>query len=372
MMLGTLAIAGIPPLAGFFSKDEILYRTFLGNRAIWVLAVVTAAMTAFYMWRLIAMTFYGAYRGPAFEGSHHAADGGQPTSAPHGHPADAADGGGHTHGHGHGAWHGPHESPRAMTVPLMILAAGAVVAGFVGIPGALGGANHIEHFLAPSFEARPVEAVASAADHIRAGAAASAEAHGTAADAAPHAPAVAEHGAVAEGHGQAAAAHEGEAATVGHLSRGAEIGLMIFSVLVAVAGILFAGRNYITNPAASEQMAARFAGAHRVLLNKYYVDELYDATAVKGVMSGSRFLWGFDQRVVDGFVNGSALLTRASAWLSGLLDRTVVDGMVNGTASTMREASHGFRRFQTGLVQNYALLMIVGVFAFVSVYLILR
>ena len=75
---------------------------------------------------------------------------------------------------------------------------------------------------------------------------------------------------------------------------------------------------------------------------------------------------------VDGFVNGSALITRATAWLSGLLDRMVVDGMVNGTASTLNEASHGFRRFQTGLVQNYALLMIVGVFAFVSVYLILR
>ena len=70
MLIGTLAIAGIPPLAGFFSKDEILFRTFLANKVIWVLAVVTALMTAFYMFRLMSMTFLGTYRGPAWEGQH--------------------------------------------------------------------------------------------------------------------------------------------------------------------------------------------------------------------------------------------------------------------------------------------------------------
>src|SRR3990172_8602228 len=69
MLIGTLAIAGIPPLSGFFSKDEILYRTFLGNRLLWVLAAVTALMTAFYMFRLMAMTFFGGYRGRAWEGA---------------------------------------------------------------------------------------------------------------------------------------------------------------------------------------------------------------------------------------------------------------------------------------------------------------
>src|SRR5436189_138587 len=73
MMIGTLAIAGIPPFAGFFSKDEILFRAFLSNKIIWVLAVATALMTAFYMWRLMAMTFFGAYRGPAWDTGHHAA-----------------------------------------------------------------------------------------------------------------------------------------------------------------------------------------------------------------------------------------------------------------------------------------------------------
>ena len=67
MMIGTLAIAGIPPLAGFFSKDEILFRTFLTNKVIWSFAVVTALMTAFYMFRLMSMTFFGTYRGPAWE-----------------------------------------------------------------------------------------------------------------------------------------------------------------------------------------------------------------------------------------------------------------------------------------------------------------
>jgi hypothetical protein len=100
MMIGTLAIAGIPPFAGFFSKDEILFRAFLSNKIIWVLAVATALMTAFYMWRLMAMTFFGAYRGPAWEthGGHDA----------HGHAAHAHDDP-HAHdAHGHAAAHDDH------------------------------------------------------------------------------------------------------------------------------------------------------------------------------------------------------------------------------------------------------------------------
>ena len=163
MMIGTLAIAGIPPFAGFFSKDEILFQAFLHNKVIWVLAVATALMTAFYMWRLMAMTFFGAYRGPAWEthsapgpDSHqpavvdhdaHAAHGGHGAHDPHGAQDD------HGAGHGHGPWHGPHESPAPMTFPLQALAIGAIVAGFIGMPVALGGGNAIEHFLEPSFTA---------------------------------------------------------------------------------------------------------------------------------------------------------------------------------------------------------------------------
>ncbi len=144
MMIGTLAIAGIPPLSGFFSKDEILFRTFLSNKIIWGVAAVTALMTAFYMYRLMSMTFFGSYRGPAWgHGRAEAAGAHAGPSAPSG-------------GGGHGDWHGPHESPKSMTIPLQLLAVGALFAGLVGIPAALGGGNAIEHFLEPSFAARAV------------------------------------------------------------------------------------------------------------------------------------------------------------------------------------------------------------------------
>jgi NADH-quinone oxidoreductase subunit L len=180
MMIGTLAIAGIPPFAGFFSKDEILFRAFMANKIIWVLGGATALMTAFYMFRLMAMTFFGTYRGPAWETLSRAdvataaIHGAPHPSDPHAHgqahkknhevshgPAELHDSSGPGHhaahvddahgGHGHGPWHGPHESPKPMTLPLQILAVGAIVAGFVGIPTALGGGNAIEHFLEPSF-----------------------------------------------------------------------------------------------------------------------------------------------------------------------------------------------------------------------------
>ena len=301
MCIGAVAIAGIPPLSGFFSKDEILYRTFLHSRLLWGIGVVTAAMTAFYMFRLINMTFFGRYRGP------------EPDAAGHG-PGDG-DAAGHAH-----AWHGPHESPRLMTGPLVVLAVGAVFAGFLGVPAALGGNNMIEHFLEPSFTA-------------------------------------------------GAAAHAGE---VHHISHAAELGLMALSVLIAVGGILFACRNYVWRPAEADRLAARLAGTHRLLTNKYYVDELYDATAVRGTMSGARNLWRFDGAVVDGAVNGTGLATRASSVVSHVLDKYVVDGLVNLVGWICREGSYGFRRVQTGLIQNYAFATLVGVFAFVTWFLVGR
>ena len=302
MFVGSLAIAGVPPFAGFFSKDEILYRTFLDNRWLWGLAVVTAGMTAFYMFRLIFMTFFGDYRGPSW-----------------GHQ------GGEAHAdtdHAH-AWHGPHESPGLMTAPLMILAVGACAAGFVGIPVALGGTNAIEHFLEPSFTA--------GAAHVE----------------------EAEH-------------------AVAHLSRAAEIGLMALSVLIAAGGIALAYHLYVRRPERSEQLATKWAGAHRVLTNKYYVDELYDATAVRGTMAGARGLWTVDRNVVDGAVNGTGWLTRAASWVSHVIDKYVVDGVFNLVAWICGEGSYILRRVQTGLIQNYAVATLFGVFAFVTVYLIAR
>jgi NADH-quinone oxidoreductase subunit L len=352
MMVGMLAIAGIPPFSGFFSKDEILYRTFLGHKAIWVLAVITAGMTAFYMFRLVAMTFLGAYRGPAFAGAE--AHGGDPA---HGHD-DRAGG-----GHGHGAWHGPHESPRMMTVPLLLLAAGATVAGLVGVPAALGGANRIEHFLAPSFEAR---STARAVGGLESGAPPPSAVHVAEAAAAP---AHAEVGAAVDRTVAPApeAPHE-----VAHLSAAGELGLMAFSVVVALTGIAVGRRLYVQHPGAADRLAERLPFAYRTLLNKYWVDELYHATVVRGTLFLARLSWRFDALVVDGAVNGSGWTTRFSAWVSGLVDTYIVDGLVNGTGATLREASLGFRRMQTGLVQTYALLMMIGVFALVSAYLVLR
>jgi NADH-quinone oxidoreductase subunit L len=357
MMIGTLAIAGIPPFSGFFSKDEILFQAFQHNKFVWVLAVITALMTAFYMWRLMAMTFFGQYRGPAWETAHHgdvaiaAAHGVKHPADPHAHgqahkadhevshgPADAHgahaahddDGG----GHGHGPWHGPHESPKAMTFPLQALAVGAFVAGIFGIPAALGGPNTIEHFLEPAFTAERVEA----------------------------------HGAAAEAGHAAEAEHEAEP----HASRQLELGLMVFSVLVAVAGILAARKFYVKSPEISEQLAERFAGPHRLLSNKYYVDELYNATVINGSFSAGSGLWAVDRTVVDGAVNGAATVTVVGSWFSSLTDRSVVDGLVNLVGWIVQESSLVFRRFQTGLVQNYALLMLFGIFAFVGVYLFVR
>jgi NADH-quinone oxidoreductase subunit L len=300
MMIGTLAIAGIPPFSGFFSKDEILYQTFVGNPALWGLAVLTALLTAFYMFRLMALTFWGTYRGPAAHGSH-----------------------------------GPHESPRLMTWPLIALAAGAVLAGAAGIPKALGGSNAIEHFLAPSFSA----------SHGRA---ASTETGGASA-----APADAQPGADASGHGM-------------------ELGLMLLSVLVAAAGILMARRMYVDRPEIPERMAARWSGLHSLLSNKYYVDEIYDATVGNATTASSEVCATFDRRVIDGAVDGSGWLTKIAAWISYMFDKYVVDGLVNLVGWVSGESSYGLRRFQTGLVQNYALVMVLGVFVFLTVYLLSR
>jgi NADH-quinone oxidoreductase subunit L len=366
MMIGTLAIAGIFPLSGFFSKDEILFQAFLHNKVIWAIAVVTALMTAFYMFRLMSMTFLGEYRGRAWEAAGHGpaaiglADRARDirVAARHGapHPADM-----HAHGHAHEDdhevahgpaepdahghathWHGPHESPTPMTFPLMALAVGAIVAGFAGVPQALWGGNAIERFLEPSFTATAVTATPETARP-----------------------------AAATGETGATTANSAEEAEP-HVSRGLEIGLMAFSLLVAIAGIALAYKFYVTSPEISERLAEEWPTAHRTLLNKYYVDEMYDATIISGTFASSRGLWAVDRNVVDGVVNGSGWVTIVGSWLSGLTDRAVVDGAVNLVGRIVESGSFSFRRLQTGLVQNYALLMVFGIFVFMSIYLFVR
>ena len=109
---------------------------------------------------------------------------------------------------------------------------------------------------------------------------------------------------------------------------------------------------------------------HRLLSHKYYVDELYNATVIAATWASARGLWTVDRNVVDGAVNGTGRMTIISSWFSGLTDKRVVDGLVNLVGRVVQEGSHVFRRLQTGLVQNYALLMLFGIFAFVSLYLL--
>ncbi len=293
MLIGCVAIAGIPPLAGFFSKDEILWSAFkIGGygRGVWVLGALAAAMTAFYMFRLYYMTFHGSFRGTPEQAAH------------------------------------LHESPASMTVPLQVLAVGSIVAGFAGVPAVLGGGNWIEHFLHPVFEA----------------------AHHTLASV---------HAAAVPGHG-------------------VELGLMGLSVAIAAGGILLATQLYLWKPQIADGLATTFAGAHRLLLNKYYVDELYGAVFVRGAaLGGGRALFGVDRFAIDGGdgevrrgfgVNGLAWLTRdLIAWFSSLWDRFIVDGAVNALAFVLDNLSYAFRAVQNGLVQHYALSMLIGLFLMV-------
>jgi NADH-quinone oxidoreductase subunit L len=147
---------------------------------------------------------------------------------------------------------------------------------------------------------------------------------------------------------------------------------MGFSLLIAVIGIWTAYRFYVRAPEIADHLKERWAGAHNLLYNKYYVDELYNATFIKGTMASAFGLWAFDRRVVDGAVNGSGWLTVFASWFSSLIDKYVVDGAVNLVGRSAEESSFVFRRMQTGLIQNYALLMLFGVFAFVSIYLLVR
>jgi NADH-quinone oxidoreductase subunit L len=282
MLVGTLAISGAPLLSGFFSKDEILWQAFAspyGDKLLWAVALVTAGLTAFYMFRLFFLTFAGNSRVP-HEVEHHI-----------------------------------HESPSSMTVPLICLAVGAVGAGYVGWPKVLGGPDWFERFLDPVF-ANPARL-----------------------------PAV-EH------------------------TWNLEFGLMLLSVAVAFGGFFVAYRWYVQNPEIPARVAAVAGTAYRLLLNKYYIDELYDALFVNRTKDLGSALAAFDLAVVDGGVNSAGWFTRTTAELSRLWDIWVIDGLVNVLAVVTKIMSWPARVIQTGVVQNYAWFITAGVLVFMVYYLI--
>lgn len=274
MWVGTLAIAGVPLLSGFFSKDEILWRAWSspnGSGVIWGLGVVTAGLTAFYMFRLMFLTFHGAERfGKEETGS------GQEAAAHRGggHESSAGSAGGHGpaigeshHAESDHAIH-PHESPWLMVGPLVVLAVLSVIGGYVMVPSWFPvGGQGLEHFLEPVLEH---QYVAKAAGH-------------------------------AEGSGL-------------------EIGLTLVSVLVALGGMGLAYFLYLARPGLPCQMATRFQGVYRTLFNKYYVDEIYDALLVQPIRRTSEsILWrGIDASLIDGAVNGLASMLQRGG---GLLKR---------------------------------------------------
>ena len=306
-LIGAIAIAGVPPLAGFFSKDEILWRTFSnGHQIMWIIGLVTSFLTATYMFRLVFLTFHGERRHDApAPASPHGAHG---VSAGHGHAGD------HSPGHGsHGGGHHLHDAPAPMALALIVLAVGSVFAGFVGIPHALGGSNRIEAFLEPSFEA--------------------------------HAMAPATEFQISEGRREATTpaepAHEAPEADHGNT----ELMLMALSSGIAVAGIGLAWFFWLRTPYGADAIAKAMKPVHALLLNKYWIDELYNAVIVQPIKQISTFvLWkGADAGLIDGTVNG-------------------VGAMVRGT-------SGGIRRLQTGSVRAYAASLFIGVVLILAYYL---
>jgi NADH-quinone oxidoreductase subunit L len=282
-LVSCLAIAGVPLFSGFFSKDEILvgalsvgdyFPAGLGH-AVFALLVLAATMTAFYMFRLYFMTFAGEYRGGP---EHHEAPAAAPAAAhaEHAAPEGEAAGAAHAHDHGHG---GPHESPTSMTIPLLILGAGAAFAGYVWV-----GLLHFQpwvDWLAPAL------------------------------------------GAIGEAH------HEQSTLLIA-LGAG---------VLAAAVGIGLSYSWYARPGAAAPgKLAQAMPGLHRFLMDKWRVDELYEATVLR--------------------------FSRLLALVSAGVDKYVVDaGLTKLTAEAVRGAGFVATRLQNGLVQAYAAMMVAGVLA---------
>jgi NADH-quinone oxidoreductase subunit L len=245
-LLGTVAIAGIPPLAGFFSKDSILWAAWNYvdyGRILWLVGVVAASFTSFYMFRLLILTFHGTPRYTE-QDVHHV-----------------------------------HESPPSMVIPLIVLAICSILAGFVGVPPVLGGSNLIQQFLTP-------------------------------------------------------AALEAKSESLG--TTGIELLLMAISTGAAVAGLGFAYLFYVAKPELPEKLATKAHAMYSIMLNKYYVDDLYNALVIWPVVRMSReFLWKF-------------------------VDIFMIDGAVNGVGQLVRGSAAGLRHMQSGYVRAYAGWILLG------------
>jgi NADH-quinone oxidoreductase subunit L len=279
--VATLAIAGIFPFAGFFSKDEILGQAFDRFFLLWVVGFITAGMTAFYMFRLFFLTFIGHCRADEHVEKH------------------------------------IHESPRAMVLPLMVLAGFSVIGGWIGWPEVFGGENRFERFLDPVLIGIMPET-----------------------------------GAV----------------KIAHHAFAKEILLMVASLAIVGAGFWLAYEFYCSKRIAPELVAGR-RPVYRLLLHKYYVDEIYDAAIVERTKDLGTLLGGFDANVIDGVgINGAGWLARFGSTLSMWWDKWVIDGLLNFSAKLTQLFGYLVRLLQTGMFSSYAMLILVGLVVLLAYY----
>ncbi|MCI0428521.1 MAG: NADH-quinone oxidoreductase subunit L [Nitrospiraceae bacterium] len=265
-LIGTVAIAGIPPLAGFWSKDEILAHAFTHHHyLLYGMAAIGALLTSFYMFRLIYLTFYGRSRMDHLTEEH------------------------------------VHESPMVMVGPLMALGVLSILGGFLGFPPEHG---WLHQFLAP----------------------------------------------VAGTGGE----HD--------VSTGLVLMLMMIATGIALLGWGIAHYFYSVNLSAPDRLAAKFQAAYRTLLNKYYVDELYDLLWVEPTKKLGLLLDWFDRTVIDGIVRAVAHLAELVAAGSTWTEKHVIYGGINVVGYGNHLAARKWRQLQSGMVHHYAAIIVAGLF----------
>ncbi|MDQ3667168.1 MAG: NADH-quinone oxidoreductase subunit L [Acidobacteriota bacterium] len=364
-LAGWLAICGVIPFSGFWSKDEILWSaastTYIPlGWLVWIVGIIAATCTAFYMTRLMAMTFWGKER---FLNGH------QHTPGHEVHAQDHETAGNHAHV--------PHESPRSMVAPLVVLAVLATIGGFVGVGPAFnfitgsehpGGRLNIVNFMDPIIWNPETREFGHGSRQ---------EAEGSRQETSHLSPVAA---APEAGHSQtgavAAVPHEEEGLNLAHAAEkalgnhlAAEWLFIVISLLVAGLGIGLGMLFYVKNPRLPDIWASRLKPLYEASYNKYWVDEFYGWAITRRTMDVARAVFAFDAKIIDGAVNGSARLTRLASRITGGADQYFVDGLVNAIAAfIVRLMSPLFRAAQTGLTQNYALVMVVGLVAAVALF----
>jgi NADH-quinone oxidoreductase subunit L len=358
-LAGWLAICGIIPFSGFWSKDEILWnaaatRYIPVGWLVWIVGTIAATCTAFYMTRLVAMTFWGKEK--FLDGHLH-------TSEHEVHNED--------HNTPKHQTHIPHESPRSMWIPLAVLAVLATIGGFVGISTAFTGGKHvggrmnIVNFMDPIIwnpttsyfgTHEVVDSYGKPLETVR-------EAH------AVLGPTEHEVGETPPPYGSEGfnLAHALESKL--HNETATEWVFILISLAVAGIGIGLGFLFYVKDPRLPDIWAARLRPLYQASYNKYWVDEFFGVTVTRRVMDAARGAFAFDSKVIDGGVNGTAWLTRLSSRLTGGTDQYFVDGIVNAIAAfIIRLMSPLLRAAQTGFTQNYALVMVLGLVAAVAMF----